>query len=126
MHELSICQAIIAQVQAIAEEKRATAVSDIHLRIGPLSGVETLLLRNAFPFAAAGTVAAGAALHVSDMPVRIRCSQCGGEMTVPANRLLCGDCASWKTELVGGDELLLERVEMQCAGPMQWGGSVNV
>jgi hydrogenase nickel incorporation protein HypA/HybF len=126
MHELSICQAIIAQVQAIAEEKRATAVSDIHLRIGPLSGVEALLLRNAFPFAAAGTVAAGAALHVSDMPVRIRCSQCGGEMTVPANRLLCGNCTSWKTELIGGDELLLERVEMQCAGPMQWGGSVNV
>lgn len=126
MHELSICQAIIAQVQAIAVEKRATAVSDIHLRIGPLSGVESLLLRNAFPFAAAGTVAAGAALHVSDMPVRIRCSQCGGEMTVPANRLLCTDCASWKTELVGGDELLLERVEMQCDNPMRNGGSVSV
>lgn len=126
MHELSICQAIIAEVQAIAEDRQALAVSDIHLRIGPLSGVETSLLRNAFPFAAAGTVAADAALHVASVPVRVRCKQCGGEMTVPANRLLCGNCASWQTELISGDELLLDRVEMQCASPLKRRGSVGV
>jgi hydrogenase nickel incorporation protein HypA/HybF len=126
MHELSICQAIIAEVQAIAEDRQALSVSDIHLRIGPLSGVETPLLRNAFPFAAAGTVAAGAALHVASVPVRVRCSQCGGEFTVPANRLLCGNCGSWQTALVSGDELLLERVEMQCDSPMRRGGAVSV
>jgi hydrogenase nickel incorporation protein HypA/HybF len=126
MHELSICQAIIAEVQAIATARNAVTVSDIHLRIGPLSGVETPLLKNAFPFAAAGTVAADAELHVAASPVRILCSQCGGEMTVPANRLLCGNCASWRTELVSGDELLLERVEMQCNAARQTGGTVRV
>ena len=114
MHELSLCQAIIGEIEAIAAAKNAASVSDIYLRIGPLSGVETPLLRNAFPFAAAGTVADGAALHVSVLPVRIRCSGCNAETEVPANRLLCGECESFRTELVSGDELLLERVELQC------------
>jgi hydrogenase nickel incorporation protein HypA/HybF len=114
MHELSICQAIISEVQALAAARSAVSVSDIHLRVGPLSGVEMPLLRNAFPFAAAGTVAERAALHIALTPVRIRCSRCNANMEVPANRLLCRKCSSWRTELLSGDELLLDRVEMQC------------
>jgi len=117
MHELSVCQSIISEVQTIAMTRNAVAVRDIHLRIGPLSGVEAHLLRRAFPFAAAGTVAAAAALHISAAPVRIHCSFCDEEMTVPANRLVCGLCANWQTKLVSGDELLLERVEMQSDMP---------
>ncbi|MEQ9562585.1 MAG: hydrogenase maturation nickel metallochaperone HypA [Woeseiaceae bacterium] len=114
MHELSVCQAIIGEVQALAAARGAEIVSDIHLRVGPLSGVESPLLRNAFPFASAGTVAANAELHISDMPVRVRCRLCAEESETPPNRLLCGSCSSWQTELLSGDELLLERVEMRC------------
>jgi hydrogenase nickel incorporation protein HypA/HybF len=114
MHELAICQAIIREVQAVAIARNAVVVNDIHLRIGPLSGIETPLLRNAFPFAAAGTIAAAAVLHVSEAPVTVYCASCDTEMVVPANRLLCSNCNSWQTQLVGGDELQLERVEMQC------------
>jgi hydrogenase nickel incorporation protein HypA/HybF len=114
MHELSVCQAIIGEVQTLAAARGAEIVSDIHLRIGPLSGVESPLLRNAFPFASAGTVAANAELHISDMPVRVRCRLCAVESETPPNRLLCGSCSSWQTELLSGDELLLERVEMRC------------
>jgi hydrogenase nickel incorporation protein HypA/HybF len=116
MHELSVCQAIIGEVQALAAARGAVFVSDIHLRVGPLSGVESPLLRNAFPFASAGTVAANAELHISDMPVRVRCRHCAVESETPPNRLLCSSCSSWQTELLSGDELLLERVEMRCTG----------
>ena len=40
MHELSVCQALIGQVEVIAEEENAAQVVTIHLGIGPLSGVE--------------------------------------------------------------------------------------
>ena len=113
MHELSVCQAIIAEVEAIASHNRARRVCDVYLSVGPLSGVETELLRNAFPFAAANTVAAEAMLHVVTTPVRVRCSLCDAESEVPANQLCCAECSSWKTRLVSGDELLLDRVEMQ-------------
>ena len=53
MHELAICQALMEQVERIAEEERADQVLSIHLAIGPLSGVESRLLEQAFSVARA-------------------------------------------------------------------------
>lgn len=112
MHELAVCQALLAEVASVARGRQAIAVTDIHVGIGPLSGVEAELLRDAFPIAAAGTVAAAAVLHLRKTRVRVRCSKCGAETEAKASRLVCGGCQEWRTTLVGGDELLLERVEM--------------
>ena len=113
MHELAVSQALIVEVSAIARRRHAAAVTDIHVGIGPLSGVEAELLLDAFPIAAAGTVAAAAALHLRQSAVRVQCDACGQETAAKANRLLCGQCGDWRTTLVSGDELLLERVELK-------------
>ena len=113
MHELSICQALIEQVMQIAEENSAVSVTDIYLTIGPLSGVEPHLLEQAFPFASAGTVAENARLTIDKSPVKVYCESCGTETIVAANKLLCGKCGTWQTELRGGDEMILQRVELE-------------
>ena len=113
MHELAICQALLEQVTALAQVRQATIVTDIHVGIGPLSGVEASLLQGAFPIAAAGTLARAASLHLRRTAVRVRCEECGAETEARANRLLCAECDNWRTTLIGGDELLLERVEME-------------
>ena len=46
MHELAICQALIAQIEAVAG-KRAARVRQVYLGIGPLAGVEPRLLADA-------------------------------------------------------------------------------
>lgn len=113
MHELSICQALISQVAQVARDKHAATVTDIYVDVGPLSGVEQPLLRNAFPLAAAGTVANNATLHLQPMPIRVRCEECGAESEVAANRLICAGCGDWRTNLLSGDELLLRRVVLE-------------
>ena len=113
MHELAICQALIRQVAELADERSAVSVHDIHVSVGPLSGVEPQLLQSAFPIAAAGTIADGAVLHIKDMSVRVYCPDCDVESEAAANRLLCGQCGGWQTRLVSGDELLLARVELE-------------
>jgi len=116
MHELAVCQALIEEVEAIAENARAGAVTDIHVGIGPLSGIEWALLRDAFPIAAAGSKARDARLHLHRKPVTVHCNECGRDSAAAANRLLCAYCNNWRTQLVGGDELLLERVCLEhCA-----------
>jgi hydrogenase nickel incorporation protein HypA/HybF len=112
MHELSVCLALLDQVQAIAREHGATRVERILLHIGPLSGVEGELLRNAYPLAAAGTLAEGALLDIEPAAIRVHCTQCGAESDAAPNRLLCAACGSHHTRLVSGDELLLARVEL--------------
>jgi hydrogenase nickel incorporation protein HypA/HybF len=112
MHELAICQALIDQVTSVAQSEKADSVSDVFVSVGPLSGVEHPLMKNAFPIAAAGTVASNATLHLEDTPVRVRCGECGEESEVPANKLVCTHCGDWRTQLLSGDELLLRRVVM--------------
>ncbi len=112
MHELSVCQAMLAQVEAIARRENASEVERIVIRIGPLSGVVPELLQQAFTVARAGSVAAGAELQTELQQVRVRCQQCGAECDVTANRLICCECGDFRTQLISGDELLLVSVEL--------------
>jgi len=111
MHELSVCQALVGQLETLAREQRASRVLNVRVGIGPLSGVEPALLSHAFPLAAAGTLAQDAELIIEDRPVRVHCLQCGQDSEASVNRLLCGRCGDWRTELLSGDELLLVQVE---------------
>ena len=112
MHELSVCQALIEQVEAVAREQNATRVLLIRLGIGPLSGVEPQLLEQAFSIARAGSIAADAELHVTCLPIRVSCKACGTVSDAQAARLVCAACGNWQTTLVSGDELLLTQVEL--------------
>ena len=89
MHELAICQALIEQVEAIARQ-RAARVARVRVAVGPLSGVEPRLLERAYPLACAGTVAEGSELAIDEVPVRVRCRDCGAES--PRARTAC--CAA--------------------------------
>ena len=113
MHELAICHALMNEVLAIAGSREVQFVTEVHVSVGPLSGVERPLLRNAFPVAAAGTVASKAELHLQEAPVRVRCDVCGAESDAKASNLVCTACGNWRTQLISGDELLLQRVVMQ-------------
>ena len=113
MHELAICQSLMDQVRDIALERRAKCVTSIVIGMGPLSGVEEQLLKNAYPIASAGTVAENAELIVETIPIKVRCNQCGCESEVLPNKLVCKKCGDWQTTLISGDELLLMSVELE-------------
>lgn len=113
MHELSICQSLMNQIESIALEKKAQSVTSIVIAMGPLSGVEAQLLKNAYPIASAGTVAEDAELIIETLPIRVKCSQCGSESDATPNKLVCKECGDWRTTLLSGDELILMSVELE-------------
>jgi hydrogenase nickel incorporation protein HypA/HybF len=113
MHELSVCQALIEQVERVARDNDACGVVSIVVAVGPLSGVEPDLLEHAYPIAAQGTLAERAALTIERTPVRVRCRSCGTESAAAANRIVCADCGDWQVEVLEGEELLLKRVELE-------------
>ncbi len=124
MHELSVCLALMSQVNRIAADHRARRVEKIVLQIGPLAGIEPALLSNAFPLAAAGTVAEDAELVIDHSPVRVKCTVCGIESEASANRLLCGSCGDFRTRVVSGEEMTLVSLELATGDePPSRGGS---
>lgn len=112
MHELSVCQELVAQAESIARQQSARVCS-VTLRIGPLSGVEPALLEQAYPLAVAGTSLSGARLVIESLPVRVHCRSCLRDSDAAPNRLLCGECGDWRTDLLSGDELQLSSLELQ-------------
>ena len=112
MHELSICQALIEQVESLARKEGALQVVQVRIGIGPLSGVEPQLLQQAFQLARAGSIAATASLLIDHLPVRVSCRECGQETEAEVANLTCGNCGDWHTRLVCGDEMLLTQVEL--------------
>lgn len=112
MHELSVCQALIGQVEAVARQRGACQVKSVRVRLGPLSGVEATLLQQAYPLASAGTLAEASRLVIEPAPVRVKCETCGAESEAEPNRLLCARCGDYHTRLVSGDEMMLMSVEL--------------
>jgi hydrogenase nickel incorporation protein HypA/HybF len=118
MHELAICRALVSQVNEIARS-RAARVHSVRVALGPLAGIEPQLLAQAYPLAGAGTAAAGSRLAIETTPLRVRCRACGTETTPVPNRLVCGACGDWRTDLLAGDEMLLLSVELDVPEPAE-------
>ena len=118
MHELAVAQALVEQVDAVIDQHNATAASLIRVRIGPLAGVVPELLASAFPLAAAGSRMEHAALEFTHAPIQVRCQTCGLDTEAAMNRLICGACGDWHTQVISGDELLLESVELETASSL--------
>lgn len=113
MHELAVCQGLMQQVNQVAARERARRVTSVTLQIGPLSGVEGELLKEAFPIAAAGSVAEGAELIIESMPIVVACMSCKATSEAKPNKLVCAECGDWRTRLVSGEEMLLTSVELE-------------
>jgi hydrogenase nickel incorporation protein HypA/HybF len=112
VHELSVCQSLVDQVEQIALSHGAKSVASVNLRIGPLSGVEPTLLEHAYPYACEGTLAADSTLVIELAPLRVCCEVCGSETEAQPNWLVCGACGNCHTKLLSGDEMTLMRVEL--------------
>ena len=124
MHELSVCQALLARVAEIAADRGASCVARINVEVGPLCGVEPALLASAFEVLRAGSCAASATLSFISTSVTISCLTCGAEAEVRPNHLLCAACGGYRTRIVSGDELRLRGVElrmseMRAAAPVE-------
>lgn len=113
MHELAVAQALVEQVDAVIGQHHASSASLIRVRIGPLAGIVPDLLASAFPLAAAGSRMEHATLDLVAAPIIVRCQTCGAETEAAMNRLICGACGDWHTQVLSGDELLLESVELE-------------
>jgi hydrogenase nickel insertion protein HypA len=111
VHEYSIVQALLEQVERHAAAHRASHVQRVHLRVGALSGVEIPLLVSAYEVFRERSVCAGAELEIHPVAARWDCPGCARDVPV-GERLRCPDC-DLPAALRAGDEIVLERIEME-------------
>jgi len=111
MHEYSIVQSLLDRVREEVTARNASRARRLWVRIGELSGVEVDLLRTAYEMCRASTVCSDAPLVVSRLAARWECPTCGAGIQ-HGLRLVCAICGS-PARLVAGDEIMLDRIEME-------------
>jgi hydrogenase nickel incorporation protein HypA/HybF len=110
MHEYGIVESLLDRVDTEAAARSATSVRRLHVRIGELAGVDTELLATAFETFRRG-LCAGAELRIVEVSATWVCPRCGAPLERGAV-LRCPTCCV-PARLEGGDEILLERIEME-------------
>jgi hydrogenase nickel incorporation protein HypA/HybF len=110
VHEYSLVAALTRKAEAEARARGATAVLALRVRVGALAGVEPSLLASAFTLCREGLLE-GATLEIETTEACWACPRCGAGVAA-GGVLRCAGCGE-PARLVSGDELLLERIEME-------------
>lgn len=112
MHELSIAQAVVEQVEQAARSEGAARVTSVTLVVGQASGVQRDALEMAFPVACDGTPLEGAQLVLEWVPARVYCRACEMEQDADFPFFVCSVCGAMDIEVVAGRELLIQSIEL--------------
>jgi hydrogenase nickel incorporation protein HypA/HybF len=112
MHEYSIIQSLVDSVASAVGSREGT-VQTVTVSIGELAGVDCGLLATAFEVFRGGTICEQASLTIDRIPARWECSRCHGEL--PSGGFLrCALCEA-PARLAAGDEIVLQRIELEVA-----------
>ena len=110
MHELAIAESI---VRVASDHARGRRVARVEVRAGRLRQVVPSALELAFVLVAEGTPVEGAELVIEDVPAAGRCRACGEESVLEDFPLHCAVCGGLDVEVVRGEELLVDSLELE-------------
>ena len=109
MHELAIARGILATALRRAEGRRVVSVE---VSVGALRQVLPSSLAFGFEALARGTGCEGATLEQRLRPGRLECV-CGMRWELVELSFLCPRCGGGRTEVIGGEELAVESIEVE-------------
>lgn len=116
MHEIDLALEILALAKEQTERLGGGRVERVEVRVGELSCVAPEALAFAFDEARRGTPFADTHLDIVAVPASGSCPDHGTVRLLLGGGLVCPECGRGVDEILSGDELVLEALEI---GPWQ-------
>jgi hydrogenase nickel incorporation protein HypA/HybF len=114
VHEFSIVQRLIGTVEEQASAAGARRVTQVKLKLNPLSGYTAEHIQFSFDLAKKpGSIVADAILALEQTAGIVRCENCGHEFEVEELPNLCPRCDSVKLQPKEAIGLVLESFEIE-------------
>ncbi len=113
MHELAITQNMFDLIIEEARKAEAKKVGKINMVIGEMTGVVADSVQFYFNFISQGTIAEGATLAFTMVPLKVQCQRCGKTFEVKEFEWTCPYCQSNSLEIIAGKELSVESIEVE-------------
>ena len=120
MHESSLVRALLTQVREACQPHSPIDIDEVVIAIGPLAGVEPLLVASSFELLTRNTDLQHTRLVIQQVPLRLACRSCGGEHESNEICFCCPSCTSPRTQVIAGDGMILRHIllrEPQEAAP---------
>jgi hydrogenase nickel incorporation protein HypA/HybF len=118
LHELSIAESVVQIASRHANGRRVTKVC---LKVGHLRQVVPSALAFSFELVAQDTPVDGATLELEEVPATGLCRECGAESRLESFPLQCGACGGFDLEIIEGEELYVESLELEEARDASYG-----
>jgi len=112
MHEFSIAQALVEQVEAARQANGGGRVVSVEVRVGEWRQVVPEILASYFEHLTEGTPLEAAGIEIERVTATARCTSCDRVFPLHDVFLACPDCGSLACELLTGKELELIALEL--------------
>lgn len=112
MHELSITESILQTSIQEAEKQHAVKIRTIRLLLGQFSGIVPECIQMYLDLLSEGTIAEGAKVEATVLPLKVRCRDCGLESGITRSRIACPSCGSLRLQILSGREFMIDSLEV--------------
>jgi hydrogenase nickel incorporation protein HypA/HybF len=119
VHELAIADSVVRIASAHGAGRK---VAKVELKVGYLRQVVPSALEFSFALVAEGTELEGAELVMEVVPAGGRCRACGFDGPLPQFPLQCQRCGGFDVEVLRGEELLVDALEIEDEALIGTGG----
>ncbi|OBC09003.1 hydrogenase expression protein HupH [Mycobacterium sp. 852013-50091_SCH5140682] len=109
MHELSICNSMLAIVRKHAQGRD---VLTVHVQIGAMRQIVPDTLVYCWSLVTERSDLEGTELQVERVPAKIRCTNCGFEQVLDEFVMACASCSGHAVDLVEGNEFLITSLDL--------------
>jgi hydrogenase nickel incorporation protein HypA/HybF len=113
MHELTITQSILSIVLEKAQQVKARKITRVDLLMGRLTGYVPECIQLQFDILSHKTAADGARISFKQPPARIYCRNCKISYDTESFDLKCPECRSLEIDILTGEELYVESMEVE-------------
>lgn len=113
MHEFSLIEALLEEVDRVLAGRKARRVTEIGVVCGPLSGVDPSLLTFAFDCLVPDRFGPECRLTVDSIPLQVKCNGCGIAFSPATIHFWCPSCGDGNTEILQGGDFLLSRITFE-------------
>jgi hydrogenase nickel incorporation protein HypA/HybF len=113
MHEMGIVQSIMEILEQQVQAHNAKKVVAVNLEFGALAGVLPEAIEFAFEILSKDTVAEGAILGITVIPIKIHCFECGKDSVLEVFDPFCPFCSSATVAIIQGREMRISSLEVE-------------
>ncbi len=113
MHELGIAQEMLKVALEYAAKNNASRITQFSVAMSAAADESEESLKFHFDHVTRGTIAEGARIDITRIPVPAKCLECGNDFEWTPETITCPKCSSARVRALPQDEFKLTSIEIE-------------